>query len=204
MTAPPVPYTFINGTPADATQVNANFTAVINDLNNIDGGQITTGTLAAGRVSATLITTGTLPYARFPTFAATKVTPGNPAGTASPSLVMMGLGSTATITPSASGKVVFSVFGNATNSNAGAYAQVQLNYGTGAAPANGVAQTGTIATSAPAIYAPANSALGAFCLNVSITGLTVGVAYWYDLALLAFIAGTASVSNLTMSAHEIP
>lgn len=45
-----VPNTFVNGTIADASQVNANFTALVSCVNAIDAGQITTGTIASARL----------------------------------------------------------------------------------------------------------------------------------------------------------
>jgi hypothetical protein len=57
--------------------------------------------------------------------------PGNPNGTTSPSPVMMGLGSSCTVTPNRSGKVLFIISGTAQNSASGDGWFYQIRYGTG-------------------------------------------------------------------------
>jgi hypothetical protein len=49
-TCPPVPNIFVNGTPADANAVNANFTAVQNCANNIDNSSIGANGLYASQI----------------------------------------------------------------------------------------------------------------------------------------------------------
>ncbi len=50
MTAGNVPYIFTSNTTAVSAQVNANFAALVTDLNGIDGGQITAGSIAIARL----------------------------------------------------------------------------------------------------------------------------------------------------------
>ena len=128
-------------------------------------------------------------------------TPANPTGTASTSLVQMGLGGT--ITPNSSGKVLFIISGDVQNSTAGDGFLYQTRYGSGAGPANGVAVTGTAVSGQTTCVPNSTGNAAPFSTQGVVTGLTVGTAYWYDLALAAFIGGTATVTNLTLDAVEL-
>ena len=129
--------------------------------------------------------------------------PGNPSGTTSATAVMMGLGGTATITPLTSGKLMVMVTGMAGNSTIGDGASAQLYYGTGAAPSNAGGPTGTAAGAIKAMVASTAAGKQGFALSCLLTGLTVGVAYWFDIALLAVTGGTASIYSLDFVIIEL-
>ena len=129
--------------------------------------------------------------------------PSDPAGTTSATLVMMGLGSTVTYTPSSSGTCMVFVSGEVTGT-AAATGGFGGRYGTGTAPTNGAAVTGTRfgAAADPSIAAGvAASRPGGMALTDVLT-LTPGTAYWFDLALLAG-SGTASIKNASFTIIEI-
>lgn len=123
--------------------------------------------------------------------------------TASATAVMAGLGG-ATITPKTSGVIVVSISGVTFNTVNGWNNQIQIRYGTGAAPTNGAAVTGT---AAGALQTHASNVLNAqtgFCLHAVITGLTIGVTYWIDVSLASsFGGGTASVAGNSITAFEL-
>lgn len=134
-----------------------------------------------------------------------QATPNNPTGTTNTTGVMMGL--SATITPQFTGRVVVTVCGTLTNSTgtAGNGAKAQIRYGTGAAPANGAALTGTaVGSTQSAILerATANDPYP-FSLLTLVTGLSIGTPVWIDISLAAIAAGTGVASGLNVMAFEI-
>lgn len=130
----------------------------------------------------------------------TTVTAAAPTGTTSATAVMMGLAGT--ITPTKTGRVTFTISGQMANNTLNDGVTVDLRTGTGTAPTNGAAVTGTLrGVSQTATALIANERSG-FSLTFPVTGLTLGTAVWYDLSLLAVTGGTASVTGITGSAVE--
>ena len=122
--------------------------------------------------------------------------PANPAGTVSTTQVMMGLGSTLLYTPAGSGVVIVTVTAVASIS-AGAAGAVTVGgrYGTGAAPASGVAVTGTAfgPASDPNVRVPNVSATTGTPLTIADRlALTAGTAYWFDLAVASPVGTTTA------------
>jgi hypothetical protein len=130
-----------------------------------------------------------------------QTTPQNPAGTTSATAVMMGLAGS--IQPQFNTAVLVAFCGSAANSVAAAGGTVQICWGTGTAPANGAALTGTAIGSVQAFTSPSAAGKVPFCLTAVLTGLTAGTAYWIDLAVAAVGGGTATVSSVATSRHEI-
>lgn len=131
--------------------------------------------------------------------------PANPTGTTDTTGKMMGLAGS--ITPAQTGRIMITICGNISNSTAAAGdgAKAQIRYGTGSAPANAGALTGT--TAGPQVSMLLERATASdpfpFSLTAIVTGLTVGTAYWIDIALAAVAAGTGIITNLGISAVEI-
>jgi hypothetical protein len=115
----------------------------------------------------------------------TSYAPANPTALAGTGTFMFGLGSTLVITPLKTGRVMF--FINFIPTGAGtpyAMSTYQLAYGTGVAPVNGAAATGTNFDSADSgsnytasVSAPQYTHTHCFI----ISGLVVGTAYWFDV-----------------------
>lgn len=126
--------------------------------------------------------------------------PSAPAGTSNTTGVMMGLAQS--FTPTATTRIIIVISGNMANSSGSATSKAQIRYGTGAAPANGAALTGT-AAGGLIIGAPIGATAQGFSLNAIVTGLTLNTAYWVDISLAANSSGTASVSNLSVSIMEV-
>lgn len=179
---------------------------------------LTTPAIAGATVSGTANFTGTVQTGghtmTFPGSAATLLSTagqtlsaagGTPTGSSSTSTyTMQGLGSTWKLTPSYSSRVLISLSGYATNTVATDGGAIVLYYGTGTAPANAATVTGTQASAAAQFFTAATaSAYVPFNITVVITGLTPTTAYWFDAALHALVAGTASLGNLTCVAMEI-
>jgi hypothetical protein len=132
--------------------------------------------------------------------ATSQSTPSDPTGTTSASQVMMGLAGS--ITPTNSGKVLITISGSTYNTGGGTVNTHQIRYGTGSAPTNGAAATGTTAGSAVQV-APANgSQPTALSLNAVVTGLTPSTAYWIDVGL-GTASGTASIKQISISTVEV-
>lgn len=128
--------------------------------------------------------------------------PSNPTGTTSGTPLMMGLGGTCTLTPSYSSRVRFQWSGLYSNSTGGAGNGLRFYYGTGAAPSNGAATTGTQIGSTMGVTCATAGGSTPFPMSIIVTGLTPGTAYWFDIALNAG-SGTASISALNFEAMEV-
>jgi hypothetical protein len=137
--------------------------------------------------------------------AVSQSTPANPTGTTDTTGKMMGLA--ASITPAQTGRILVVISGNLSNSTAtaGDGAKTQIRYGTGSAPANAGALTGTTAGALVSMLLERATASDPFpfCVNAVIVSLIIGTAYWIDLSLAAITGGTAILTNLSMSAIEI-
>lgn len=127
---------------------------------------------------------------------------GNPTGTASASLVMMGLGATASYTPSRTGHCLLNWNFGATNAGANRVTG-SANYGTGSAPTNGAASTGTSLSLNSWITV---TAMMAACTvpgtATYVAKLTPSTSYWFDLAIGAPDTGTSAVTGVTFNLIE--
>ncbi len=134
----------------------------------------------------------------------TKMASDAPTGTTSATTVQMGLGSIWVLTPKWTGRVRIRVSGWATNT-AVVNTAINATYGTGTAPVNGAAKTGTYFSTADII---ATGAVGAPALPCSFeyeaSGLTIGTAYWFDLTLTSDGAGTAIARSTGVIIEEVP
>lgn len=145
--------------------------------------------------------TGANPAAAIPASAHTN--PSDPTATTSTAAyVMMGIGSSATITPVASGRVMLCVTGECLNQSGTNGISLKLAYGTGTAPINGAALTGTIAAGPQNQNTSTSAGSQGFCLLAPVTGLTLTTAIWVDLQVKAITGGTAQVRTLDFSAFE--
>lgn len=126
--------------------------------------------------------------------------PADPTGTSSATNVMMGLA--IAITPARTGRIAILVQGQIANTTTADGSTVQIATGTGTAPINGAAVTGTLQGQAQTWISLTGVLETDFHLSVVVTGLVVGTALWVDLAMLAITGGTASVSDLNITVIE--
>lgn len=166
---------------------------------------------AAGSVGQVLTSQGA---AADPTFTAAAggssgTTGQNPTASPSGTGSMAGMGAAFAFTPTRNGRVLVTVHGHVTipaAAAAGAGLLMNLFYGTGTAPANGAAVTGTQAT--PALRAITGVPVTGldqrpFVLIAMLTGLTVGTPYWVDmLTTQGLAAGGVTVNNVTFNYAE--
>lgn len=127
--------------------------------------------------------------------------PSNPSGTSSGTPVMMGLGSTCTLTPVYSTRIRFAWSGVYSNTNAGAGTGLRFYYGTGSAPSNGAATTGTQVGPTWGVTCPTAGGTIPFSSPIIVTGLTPSTAYWFDIAINAG-SNTSSISAINFEATE--
>lgn len=104
------------------------------------------------------------------------------------------------------GKIVLTMSGYSTDNTANDGTKAQISYGTGTAPVNGAALTGTqvgpiVQYNASTLAAGASAPYSATWI---VTGLTAGTAYWFDTAFAAITGGTGSIAQATMTAYDIP
>ena len=137
------------------------------------------------------------------TYASYQASPSNPTGTTDTTGKMMGLAGA--ITPSSSGKVLITITGTIANATAIADgAKVQIRYGTGSAPANAAALTGTAVGSLQQYIAATTAETAPFSVTAVVTGLTLSTAYWLDVGLAAITGGTAAITGVSITATELP
>lgn len=127
----------------------------------------------------------------------------NPAGTTSTIGVHAGMGGTCALTPTYSSRVTASFGGYILNNTAGDGAEVQIRYGTGTAPVNGAALTGTAIGPFSETLGLGANILVPFTTKAIITGLTAGTAYWFDLAEFAVTGGTMTANGIQCSLAEM-
>jgi hypothetical protein len=139
---------------------------------------------------------------------ATVAAPTAPNSTAS--FTMQGLSNGATVfTPKTSGNVQITVSGNVVTSDttAGDGVTWQLTYGTGNGPSANAALTGTQVGGVQTAIIPATVTAIDFILPFSktiiVNGLTVGTAYYVDLAAKALTATGTGFTNVDISVMEI-
>ena len=129
----------------------------------------------------------------------TQSAPGNPSGTSDTTGTMMGLAGA--ITPANSGVVLFMVHCTVANDTSGKTTLASLRTGTGAAPANAAALTGT------AWHSETTDSGGARVKKsmslVARVALSAGTAYWFDLGLASPLGGTSSIADVSMTAVEL-
>ncbi len=133
-----------------------------------------------------------------------QASPTNPTGVATTTAKMMGLGASATLSPTSSGTYLIIISGYANTTHAADNDLMQIYTGTGTAPANAAAITGTAQGTELTVSVPtANTGDVPFTLNAVVTGLTVGTTYWLDIALATSNTnGTATIKSLSISAIE--
>lgn len=132
--------------------------------------------------------------------------PSNPTATASSTLVMMGLGTTCTFTPAATGIVEVTVRCGIQNNTAIVLTTVGCRYGTGTAPANGAAVTGTrFGSGAEESVEPGGVNRVIPEAWTDRLALSVSTAYWFDIAILtATPADTVAPTNVSVTIKELP
>ena len=137
---------------------------------------------AAGSLGQLLVGTAGAPAFKTPaTYSSVGLS--NPTGTTNTTGVMMGLGAQgASITPTFSGRVLLIYTGILASNSGTTYTHIVYTYyGTGGAPANGAALTGTqVNSQGPNFNSSVN--MGISVIGV-VTGLAVGTTYWLDIAL---------------------
>lgn len=188
-----------------AAKIAANTITAAQIANNtITDTQLNTTGVAAGTYDLSKITvaaSGRLSSAAGSGLVATVTTPGTPAAHSSTSYIMEGLA--ASITPTRSGKVAVSITGNSNGDNLDHYFY-SIQYGTGGAPANNAAQTGTQVGQVIELQINQNGDPIPVSLEALITGLTLNTAYWVDVAMKA-TTGNAGMNlyNCTVLLEEV-
>jgi len=202
---PPVGVGVLNST--SVSIVSGYFQAVTTPISN--GGGNTSLYIAPGVVKATGSTSAPVIAPNAP--AASLVTkPTAPASTVSATLVMMGLGTNATgtpavITPTGTGLVQVTVTADITTATGAAVITYGGRFGTGAAPVNGAAVTGTrFGAAGDPTTTPNAASVRIPIAFTDIVTLTPGTAAWFDLALAtANAADAASVNNVSITLVEL-
>jgi len=114
--------------------------------------------------------------------------------------VMMAIGGA--ITPTKSGNVLINITGYWNNNTISDQCTLGIRTGTGTAPINGAAATGTARGSTQNIGQATAGFNYPFAVTSLVTGLTVGTAVWIDLAVFITTGGTCTLKNVTTVAVE--
>lgn len=134
--------------------------------------------------------------------AAVTSNPVDSAGTANTTATMMGLAGS--ITPLTTGRVTISITGSISQATSGKVTQAKIRTGTGTAPANGDAATGTARGNFATLTAAAAAQKVPFTCQTLATGLVLGTAVWIDLSVLVNSgASTGAVVDVNINAIEL-
>lgn len=133
--------------------------------------------------------------------AASQATPSDPTGTTNTTGKMMGLAGA--ITPLTTGRVVLIASGDLASTLSGDGAKAQLRYGTGTAPTNGAALTGTAVGGLVTMLAAANNQRVPVSLQALVSGLAIATPVWIDVSLAAVTGGTATLQDMSLTAIEV-
>lgn len=129
--------------------------------------------------------------------------PGNPSATGSLTGVMMGLSAGPVITPTTTGRIILIITGDTINNTANDGTLVQAVYGTGTAPVNGATATGTnVGNPVRFINAASTTEKVPFTVQSIVTSLALNTGLWLDINLAAITGGSATIGDVTISAHE--
>jgi hypothetical protein len=151
----------------------------------------------------------TLPVQILPVALPAGFTPANPTATASTTLVMMGLGATCVYTPARTGKVLVTITCGWNTASGASVGNIGVRYGTGTAPVNGAAVTGSStgfgggATNSFQVKAAGiGSDIGmAFA---GLLALTPNTQYWFDICTSTVTPGdVATVDGPAMTFVEL-
>jgi hypothetical protein len=140
--------------------------------------------------------------------ASAMTTPSNQTGIsgATGAAVMLGLGGAtgpATLTPVFSGRVRYTLTGSVVVGTANDGVTLTCSHGTGTAPANNAALTGTQdGAGVSFVNAASTTEKVPFSCTGVVTGLTLSTAVWFDLAVLNITGGTATITGATFTASE--
>lgn len=132
-----------------------------------------------------------------------QATPADPSTTSNTTGLMMGLAGA--FTPAVSGKVLIVISGDIDNDTAGDGSQIQIRYGTGSAPVNGAALTGSTAGGLVKMLNPSIATLtvGRVPFSISATvALSLATAYWVDISLASITGGVSRVRDVSISIIE--
>ena len=114
------------------------------------------------------------------------------------------LGLAIAFTPRRTGRVSVRAYGNITCDTTAKTTTVQIKYGTGTAPANDAADTGTAAGIARVFLALTGQLTVPFADEALIDNLTIGTAYWIDYNAKTDDAGaTGRLTGLNIVVAEI-
>lgn len=106
------------------------------------------------------------------------------------------------ITPAFSGRVLIVANSVASNSTAASGVDTWVQIGTGTAPAAGVAQTGSQLTGTYSVISTSANQGFPITIPAMSVSLTVGVAYWIDLAYRTTSGGTGKLTGGNVIAVE--
>jgi len=132
-----------------------------------------------------------------------QVTPGaGSGGVSSSTALMMGLGAVCAITPNTA-RVHIGFNLTLQISGTVGRAQYGIHYGTGTAPSNGAATTGTLIGTNQSTDIAISGGFGAVTVTGNVIGLTPGTPIWIDIALgNGGVSGTTSVANSACDAFS--
>lgn len=117
------------------------------------------------------------------------------------SFVMLGLA--APITPQVTGRILCLITAVALNSILADGLNAKVAFGTGTAPVNGAAASGTVVGGTKHFVASTAAGQQGLSWSIIATGLTLGTAAWFDLQFQAVTGGNATLKDVDVTLVEI-
>jgi hypothetical protein len=187
----------VSGYAPGAAQSGYSGTSGQSGYSGASGASGTSGQSGYSGVSATSGLSGTAgPTNNFQFFQ-----PSNPAAKTTG---MRGLGSTCKRTPTNSGVFLILFSADVFSANGPDVITIEIRYGTGTAPINGAAATGTVAGKIMT-FDTTNSANIKYNFGIAgiASGLTLSTQYWIDLNMASSLAANLSPENFGVTVIEI-
>lgn len=125
----------------------------------------------------------------------------SPTGITNTSGLMLGLNQT--LTPQTTGRFLITICGVVAQSTTADGAFWHIRTGTGAAPSNAGALTGTQSGGQQSMTFLTGVLKVPFSITTLVTGLALGTAVWIDLVLAAITGGTATMTQVNVTVVEI-
>lgn len=125
----------------------------------------------------------------------------SPSGIANTGGLMLGLNTT--ITPVYTGRIHITICGVVAQSTTADGAFWHIRTGTGTAPTNGAALTGTQSGGQESMVFLTGVLKVPFSISTIVTGATLATALWIDLVLGTVTGGTATMTQVDIAAFEI-
>jgi hypothetical protein len=116
---------------------------------------------------------------------------------------VVAIGANRTLTPAISGRVLLLAAGIAYNTTIGSATIVSAGYGTGTPPSAGSTPSYTLAGAGQNFISSSAAGQQGFSVIGLVTGLSLGISYWFDVFIQTSGGTTGGVKNVQLLVMEL-